>query len=238
MRISRDTHHVAMAMMEAGRLDRTELARMVDHTLLKPDATHADLTASCAVARRHAVGAMCVRPIDVSQAAQILADTEVRVITVIGFPMGYAVARAKAFEAEAAIADGARELDMVINIVALKSGDHAAVQEDIAGVVNVDPSVPVKVIIETCYLSDEQKVSACKLAVDGGAQFVKTSTGFGPAGATEADVRLLRRTVGPDFGVKASGGIRTAVQAMAMIEAGADRLGVSATDAIMAGWGA
>ncbi len=222
--------------MPTQHIEKNELARMLDHTILKPQLTRSDLEASCEVAARYDVGCMCVRPCDAREAVSLLRGTDVKIITVIGFPLGISGSNVKAFEAEHAIADGALELDMVINITALKSGDHKLVNGDIRAVVNVDQDIPVKVIIETCFLSDDEKVRACKLAVDAGAGFVKTSTGFGTGGATAKDVQLIRSVVGPDFGVKASGGVRTFEVAMVMIKAGADRLGVTATEAIMKGW--
>ena len=222
--------------MPIRHIERKELAKMLDHTILKPQLSRASLEASCEVARRYKAGCMCVKPCDVVEAVNLLKGTDVKVITVIGFPLGIAKSNVKAFEAKQAIADGALELDMVINITALKSGDDKLVNDDIRAVVDVNQDIPVKVIIETCFLTDDEKVRASKITVDAGAMFVKTSTGFGTGGATVEDIQLIRNVVGPDFGVKASGGVRTFEVAMAMIKAGANRLGVTATEAIMKGW--
>ncbi|HIC89020.1 MAG TPA: deoxyribose-phosphate aldolase [Anaerolineae bacterium] len=208
----------------------SDLARLIDHTLLKPDATADQIRRLCAEAREFLFASVCVNPTWVSLCAQELAGTSVGVCTVVGFPLGATLTAVKAYETEQVIAAGASEVDMVINIGALKSGDGHAVEDDIAAVVNVahTRSAIVKVIIETALLSDREKVKACSLAKAAGADFVKTSTGFGPGGATEADVALMRRVVGPEMGVKAAGGIRTAAQARAMIAAGATRIGASA----------
>lgn len=213
-----------------------ELAKMIDHTLLKPDATEDDISRLCQEAIEYGFVSVCVNPVWVPFAAELLAGTGVKVCTVVGFPLGANLKDTKAFEARAAVEDGATEVDMVINVGALKSGDHDAVFEDIQSVVEaVGSEVVVKVILETALLTDEEKVTACRLAKDAGAHFVKTSTGFGPGGATEDDVALMRRTVGDEMGVKASGGIRDAETAMRMIAAGASRLGCSASVAIIRG---
>ncbi len=222
--------------MDARRMTRRELARMIDHTLLKPDATEAQIRRLCDEGREHQFMAVCVNPYWVPLCAELLAGTDVRVGTTIGFPLGASRTEIKAVEAEDAVARGAREVDMVINVGALKSGRRDVVLNDIRAVVSaVSGEALVKVIIETGLLTDEEKVIACQLAQEAGADFVKTSTGFGTGGATVEDVALMRRTVGPDMGVKASGGVRDLATALAMIEAGATRIGASAGVAILAG---
>jgi deoxyribose-phosphate aldolase len=212
-----------------------ELAALIDHSLLRPDATRDDIGRLCAEARQHGFGVVCVAPCWVEMAARTLGDATTRVASVIGFPHGDTLAEAKAHEARLALQRGARELDMVMAICALKSGDGDAVLRDIAAVVAVARAqrAPVKVILETALLTEAEKVLACRLAEEAGADFVKTSTGFGPGGATAADVALLRRTVGSRLGVKASGGIRTLADALTMLRAGASRLGTSASVGIL-----
>lgn len=215
------------------------LARMIDHTLLKADATEADIRKLCAEAREHLFASVCVNPANVALCAELLAGSEVKVCTVVGFPLGATTPEVKAFETQQAIEDGATEIDTVLNIGALKSGQAERVQQDIRAVVEACPEgVVTKVILETCLLTDDEKITACLLAQAVGADFVKTSTGFSIGGATVHDVALMRRTVGPDMGVKASGGIRDRATALAMIEAGATRLGASASIAIASGEGA
>lgn len=219
-------------------MNREQVARMIDHTLLKPAATAADIDRLCQEARDNGFGAVCVNPVYVPRAAAALKGSDVAVATVIGFPLGANQPETKAAESRLALQQGAAELDMVINIGALKGGDLEQVERDIRAVVSEARTVPgtlVKVIIETCFLTDEEKRTACRLAQKAGADFVKTSTGFGTGGATAEDVRLMRETVGPTMGVKASGGVRTAQDALAMIEAGATRLGTSAGVAIVSG---
>ncbi|WP_374711641.1 deoxyribose-phosphate aldolase [Symbiobacterium terraclitae] len=217
-------------------MTRAQLAKLIDHTLLKPDATEAQIRTLCAEAREHAFMSVCVNPHWVPLCRDLLSGTDVLVCTVIGFPLGMNRSEIKAVEAEDAVARGAREVDMVINIGALKSGQHGVVLSDIRAVVEaVSGEARVKVIIETGLLTDEEKVTACRLAQEAGADFVKTSTGFGHGGATVADVALMRRTVGPAMGVKASGGVRDLATALAMVEAGANRIGASAGVAILAG---
>ncbi|EFR31922.1 deoxyribose-phosphate aldolase [Eremococcus coleocola] len=204
------------------------LNKYIDHTLLKPEATLAQVDHLIDEAKEYNFMSVCINPTWVSHAAERLADTDVKVCTVIGFPLGANTSALKAFEASSAIDDGANEVDMVINIGAAKAGDWDKVQADIKAVVDVaDHSVVVKVIIETCLLTDEEKVKACQAAKAAGADYVKTSTGFSTGGATVEDVRLMRETVGPDMGVKASGGVGNYQDAMAMIEAGASRIGAS-----------
>jgi deoxyribose-phosphate aldolase len=216
-------------------VNRAELARVLDHSVLKPEATAADIDAGAATARAFGIGFYCVQPCWVRIAAAALAGTGTRIVTVAGFPHGCDRAEAKALAAAMAVADGAAEVDMVQNFGALKSGHATVVAAEIEAVVRAVPGIPVKVILETAALTDAEKKLACRLAVDAGAGFVKTSTGFHPAGgATPADVRLLSSAVGPALGVKASGGIRTLADTLAMIEAGATRIGTSASAAILA----
>ena len=208
------------------------LASYIDHTLLKADATEAQIRTLCAQAREFHFASVCVNPRWVALCAQELAGSGVKVCTVIGFPLGASVSADKAAETLQAVADGANELDMVISVGDLKAGNNETVQADIRAVVRAAAGKTVKVIIEACLLTDEEKTRACKLAMAAGADFVKTSTGFSAGGATVADVKLMRAAVGPNFGVKAAGGIRTREQALAMIEAGATRIGASAGVAI------
>jgi deoxyribose-phosphate aldolase len=214
------------------------LARMIDHTLLAPTATRDEVAALCDEASENCFATVCVNPWWVRLCAERLAATPVRVCTVVGFPLGANRSETKIYEAARAIDDGATELDMVLNIGALKSGAYTAAERDIAGVVkSAEGRGHVKVILETAHLTDEEKVKACVLAQAAGADFVKTSTGFGPGGATEGDVRLMRRAVGPSLGVKASGGVRDQPTALKMIEAGATRIGASAGVRIVRGNG-
>ena len=217
-------------------MKRQTLARMIDHTLLKPEATPAQIKQLCAEAREHHFASVCINPLYVPLAAEELTGSDVKVCAVIGFPLGATPTAVKVYEAKLAIAQGATELDMVIPIGRLKAGQMLAVRDDIAAVAAVchAQAVLLKVIIETALLIDADKVTACNLARIAGADFVKTSTGFAKSGATVADVALLRRTVGPKMGVKAAGGIRTYEQALAMIEAGASRIGASAGITILA----
>jgi len=211
------------------------LAALLDYSLLTPVATRAEIVDLCARAAELGVCAVCVHPRFVRLASLELADTTVGVCTVIGFPLGAASVRTKAFEAKDAVAKGASELDLVLPIGAIKERDLAAVKEDVAAVVAAGGGeVPVKAILETCYLTEDEIVLACRLAVAAGASFVKTSTGFGPRGARVQDVQLMRKAVGPAIGVKAAGGIRTLEDALTMIEAGANRLGTSHAERILA----
>ncbi|UZH05709.1 deoxyribose-phosphate aldolase [Heyndrickxia coagulans] len=205
----------------------TNLAAYIDHTLLKPEATEKDILKLTAEAAQYHFASVCIHPYWVKLAAKELAGTGVKVCTVIGFPLGATTSETKAFETKKAIEDGAEEMDMVINIGALKSGDIEAVEADIRAVVEAAQGKLVKVIIETCLLTNEEKELACRLSVKAGAHFVKTSTGFSTGGATVEDVKLMRQTVGDKAGVKASGGIHTKAEAEAMIEAGATRIGAS-----------
>lgn len=214
---------------------RKDLAPYIDHTLLKPDATREDLRRLCEEARAYGFASVCVNSANVRFCRSLLEGSPVMVVAVIGFPLGASSPEAKAFEAREAVRNGAQELDMVINIGALKSKDYALVLEDIRRVVSAAAPHKVKVIIETGMLTHTEKVVACALAKVGGAAFVKTSTGFGPGGATAEDVALMREVVGEGVEVKASGGIRTSEDADKMIRAGATRIGASASVAIVTG---
>lgn len=213
-----------------------ELNRMIDHTILKPEATEAAVQKIIDEAKEYNFFSVCINPCWVAFASEQLADTDVAVCTVIGFPLGANTPEVKAYEAADAIKNGANEVDMVINIGALKSQQYDQVRQDIQGVVDAAKGKAlVKVIIETALLTDEEKVKACELAKEAGADFVKTSTGFSTGGAKVADIRLMRETVGSDMGVKASGGVHNAEEALAMIEAGATRIGASTGVAIVSG---
>jgi deoxyribose-phosphate aldolase len=212
------------------------IAKMIDHTLLKPEATKEQIVKLAEEAKTYGFASVCVNPAWVKTAYEILKDTDVKVCTVIGFPLGATTPEVKAFEAKNAVENGATEVDTVINIGALKDGNDELVEKDIKAVVDaVKGKALVKVIIEAALLTDEEKVRACQLAVKAGADYVKTSTGFSIGGATVEDVALMRKTVGPDIGVKASGGVRTLKDAEAMIEAGASRIGASSGVAIVQG---
>ena len=208
----------------------TDIAKIIDHTLLKPEATRDQIVQLCREAREYGFASVCVNPCYVKLAAELLRGSSVKVCSVVGFPLGATLPEVKAYEARRAIEEGATEIDMVINIGALKSGDLELVKRDIASVVDVchAKGALCKVIIEAALLTDEEKVLACQLARAAGADYVKTSTGFGPGGATVQDVALMRRTVGPEMGVKAAGGIRSYEAAKSMVEAGATRIGASA----------
>ena len=210
-------------------MNRRELARYIDHTNLKAYASREDIKKLCDEAKEHGFYAVCVNPYRVKDAAEFLKGTDIKIASVVGFPLGATFTETKVQETIMAIKNGASEIDMVINIGALKDGDYETVERDIREVVNAAHSMNaiVKVIIETCYLTDEEKRKACELAKKAGADFVKTSTGFGTAGAKVEDVKLMREVVGKDMGVKAAGGIHTAQEAIAMIEAGATRIGAS-----------
>ncbi|MDG0790889.1 deoxyribose-phosphate aldolase [Cohnella ginsengisoli] len=212
------------------------LAAYIDHTALKPETSRDDIVRLCEEAMQYRFATVCVNPYWVKTAAGLLDGSGVGITTVIGFPLGATSTFAKAAEARDAIASGATEIDMVLNVGALKSGLYEEVERDIARVAEAcEGEAVLKVILETGLLSDEEKVKACELCVAAGADFVKTSTGFGPGGATADDIALMRRTVGPDVGVKASGGVRDAKTARAMIAAGATRIGASASIAIVTG---
>ena len=212
-----------------------DLAPIIDHTLLKPDATREELTRLCEEARKYGFATVCVNPSNVRLCSALLEGSGVAPIAVVGFPLGAMTPNAKAYEAREAVRNGACEIDMVINVGALKSRDYALVLDDIAAVVAASAPRSVKVILETAMLDHDQKVIACALAKIAGAAFVKTSTGFGPGGATAEDIALMRAVVGPEMGVKASGGVRTAEDVRQMVEAGATRVGASASVAIVTG---
>ena len=206
------------------------LAHMIDHTLLKPDATQDQVAQLCYEASKYGFASVCVNPANVRLCAQLLKDSDIPVCVVVGFPLGATSTEVKVFEAQQAIRDGATEVDMVINVGALKSRDYETVERDVASIARAchAGNTILKVIIEAALLTDEEKVVACQLAKVAGADFVKTSTGFGPGGATVEDVALMRRVVGPKIGVKAAGGIRTYADVQKMIAAGASRIGASA----------
>lgn len=204
-------------------------AKLFDHTILKADATKEDVKRICDEAMAYSFCSICVNSYYVKYVAHLLHGSDVKICTVVGFPLGAMSTKAKALEAKIAVLDGADEVDMVINIGALKDGDYEAVLNDIKAVKEACGKALLKVIIETCLLNDEEKIKACELSKEAGADFVKTSTGFSTAGANVEDVRLMRETVGDAMGVKASGGIHDKLQAVALVEAGANRLGTSAT---------
>lgn len=212
-----------------------QVAPYIDHTLLKPDATTAQVRALCAEAHEHGFASVCVNPSHVAFCREALAGSGVMVCTVVGFPLGATTTESKAYEARTAVADGADELDMVINVGLLKARDYRAVCEDIRAVVEAGQGRTVKVIIETSLLDEEQKTAASLLTKAGGAHYVKTSTGFGGGGATVEDIALMRAVVGDEFGVKASGGVRDLETARKLLAAGANRLGASASIAIVTG---
>ncbi len=212
-----------------------KLSKYIDHTLLKPQATKADLENLCREAIDNDFAAVCVNPCNVAYCAELLAGKNIKLASVVGFPLGASIPSIKSAETLMAVEDGADEIDMVINIGALKDKDHELVEADIKAVVGAAEANTVKVIIETCLLTDEEKVAACELAKSAGADFVKTSTGFSTGGATIEDVKLMKETVGDKLEVKASGGVRSYEDAMAMIEAGATRIGTSSGVAILQG---
>lgn len=217
-------------LIDAASLDSVALAALIDHTLLRPDATAAEIDALCEEALTYGFAAVCVQPMWVTRCAAALRGSKTRAASVVGFPLGVTLAEVKRIEAEQLLARGATELDMVLNIGALKSRDLALVYADISAVAEVTRAggAVLKVILETGYLTDEEKVAACVLTRAAGADFVKTATGFGPGGATATDVQLMRRVVGDAIGVKAAGGVRTLEQMRQMVRAGANRIGTSA----------
>ena len=225
--------------IEAAGGVETDLARLIDHTLLKPEATKGEIEKLCAEAKKFVFASVCINPCYVSLCSKLLRDTAVKVCTVIGFPLGATSTATKAFEAEHALRDGAKEIDMVINVGMLKSGEYEYVENDIFAVVTTSRrySALTKVILETSLLSDEEKIKGCVLAKRAGADFVKTSTGFAKGGATVGDIALMRKVVGSAMGVKASGGVRTREDALAMVASGADRIGASASVKIVGGNG-
>jgi len=220
--------------IDGAKID-VKMASMIDHTILKPDATREQLIKVCEEAKEFGFATVCVNSSNIPLVARQLKGSNVKPIAVVGFPLGAATSQAKAFEAKEAIRAGAQEIDMVINIGAIKSKDYKTVYEDIKSVVDASKPYKVKVIIETSQLDEEEKVISCALSKTAGAAFVKTSTGFQGGGATVEDIQLMRRVVGQDMEVKASGGIRTKEDAQKMIEAGADRIGASASVSIVTG---
>ncbi|MBN1571141.1 MAG: deoxyribose-phosphate aldolase [Acidobacteria bacterium] len=221
--------------MDSLPLSPNQLAAVIDHTLLRTDATAPDIERLCAEAREFSFCCVCVNGSWVQHACRLLEGSGIKVATVVGFPLGAMSTKAKRFEAGTAIKDGAQEIDAVINVGRLKHGEDQYVLRELRDIVKAAEGRIVKVILETCLLTDEETIRGCRLAVESGAQFVKTSTGFASRGATIADVELMRKTVGQEFGVKASGGIRDAKTALAMIWAGATRIGTSAGVAIIRG---
>lgn len=216
-------------------MTREEMARYIDHTNLNPKASGLDIECVCKEALQYRFAAVCVNPYRIKQAAELLKGSGVNVVSVIGFPFGATFPEVKAFETERAIGEGANEVDMVINIGALKDGNYELVSRDISAVVKAAGGAIVKVILECCYLTDEEKAMACRISAEAGADFVKTSTGFGSGGATIEDVMLLRRNVPDHMGVKAAGGIRDFKTAYAFIQAGASRIGTSSGPQIIDG---
>lgn len=214
-------------------MDGKQLAKYIDHTILKPDATAAQVKKLCDEAKQYGFASVCVNPSRIALAAEELKGTDVTPCCVVGFPLGAIPSESKAAETAVAVKNGAREIDMVIDVGRAKDGDWAYVESDIAAVKAACGEAKLKVIIETCLLTDDEKVQACLAAKRAKADFVKTSTGFSKAGATVADVKLMRETVGPDMGVKAAGGIHNRAEAEAMIEAGASRIGASSGIAIV-----
>lgn len=211
------------------------LNQYIDHTLLKPESTREQIEQLVSEAKQYNFASICINPTWITYAKRLLDDSDVKICTVIGFPLGAMTTQAKAFETEDAVKNGADEIDMVINIGLLKSGMYDDVKKDIEAVVTASGDKLVKVIIETCLLSDEEKIKACQIVKESGADYVKTSTGFSVGGATIGDVELMRKVVGPEFGVKAAGGARTTSDAEAFIKAGATRIGTSAGVAIVTG---
>jgi deoxyribose-phosphate aldolase len=216
-------------------LSSAQLVAHIDHTLLKADATQAQIEKLCAEAREHRFFSVCVNGSWVAAARHFLDGSDVKVVGTVGFPLGAMASDVKRYETEVAIDDGAHEIDVVLNIARLKAGDDKYVLRELLDVVEAADERTVKVILETCLLADDEKIRACRIVMESGAHFVKTSTGFSTAGATVADVKLLREAVGPKFGVKASGGIRDTQTVLAMIEAGANRIGTSSGVAIVQG---
>lgn len=213
-----------------------ELAKMIDHTLLKPEATAEQIKKLCEEARDYGFASVCINPCQVKLAAKMLRDTDVKVCTVIGFPLGANTSEVKAYETKDAIENGAEEIDMVMNIGAMKSGDYELVKKDVQAVVDAAKGrTIVKVILENCLLEKDEIKKACEICKQAGADYVKTSTGFNKSGATVEDVELMRETVGDEMGVKAAGGIRDTKTAMAMVGAGASRIGASSSMKIISG---
>ena len=225
--------------LDVKTLTQKKLAKTIDHSLLNPIVTDDDLREGCKLADKYHTATVCVKPYHVKRASELLLNSDVTVCMVIGFPQGGHLPKIKALEAEQAIADGAKELDMVINIGALKSKRFSFARQDIKAVVDVarkHKDILVKVILENCYLSDDEKITSCKLAEEAGADYVKSSTGFGTGGATIHDIELMYETVGPRLGVKAAGGVRSLETALDVIRAGATRIGATATEKIIESW--
>jgi len=235
LRVMRDLGAVRFSAAPGTGQPEDDIASHIDHTLLKPDATREQLQLVCDEARQYHFATVCVNAANIPFVARCLAGSSVKPIAVVGFPLGAMTSSAKSFEAREAVRAGAREIDMVINIGALKSRDYATVQEDIECVVGASRPYPVKVILETSQLTRDEKIISCALSKAAGAAFVKTSTGFGGGGATVEDIELMRQVVGPEMGVKASGGVRNTDDAKKMFKAGADRIGASASIAIVTG---
>lgn len=218
------------------KLTKEELARMIDQSLLRPNATEDDIVRFCNEAKRYRFGAIAVNPAYLELAAELLRGSGIRLVASVAFPLGASTLDVKTFEIEDAIKRGADEVDMVLNIGAIKSGKYEITREEMKALVAAAQGKTTKVILETCFLSKEEIIQTCLLAKEAGVDFVKTSTGFGPSGATEDVVRLMRQTVGSDVGVKAAGGIKTFEDALRMIEAGANRIGTSSGVTILAGY--
>lgn len=223
--------------MEAGELNRSTLAALIDHTELHVDATYGDIRRLCLEAVKYGFASVAIHPVNIPLAVKLLKGSTVKVAAAIGFPTGAFTIEGKVFETEDAIKKGAEEIDFVMNVGAFKAKNHSLVADEMRAIRQATGDLITKAILETCLLTDEEKVAACQIAQQSGIDFVKTSTGFGEKGATVEDVRLMRQTVGENMGVKASGGIRTTQDALAMIDAGATRLGVSAGIAIIEGLG-
>jgi deoxyribose-phosphate aldolase len=225
--------------LDVKTLTQKKLAKTIDHSLLNPIVTDDDLREGCKLADKYHTATVCVKPYHVKRASELLLNSDVKVCMVIGFPQGGHLPKIKALEAEQAIADGAKELDMVMNIGAIKSKRFSLARQDIKVVVDVarkHKDILVKVILENCYLSDDEKITSCKLAEEAGADYVKSSTGFGTGGATIHDIELMYETVGPRLGVKAAGGVRSLETALDVIRAGATRIGATATEKIIESW--
>lgn len=215
------------------KYSKRKIAKTIDHSLLKPEMTRDEVRQGCEIAKKYDVASVCCKPSDVAFCAEILKGTEVEVGTVVGFPHGSSATETKVFETKQAIADGATEIDMVLNIGALKSGLYDFVKSDIAAVVQAAAGKMVKVILENAYLTDDEKVTACKLCEAAGAHYVKTSTGYAPTGATIADVKLMRASVSPHVKVKSAGGVRTLDALIEMLDAGVERSGATTTSVML-----
>jgi deoxyribose-phosphate aldolase len=232
--VTQEGHVSTTSTLNSKTITYAQLAKTIDHSLLRPELTESDVIAGCELAQRYHVASVCVKPCHVKLAKRLLVASDVAVGTVVGFPHGNSTIATKMFEAQEALAAGATEIDMVINIGELRSGHADVVRSEIRVVVNAaHPQAIVKVILENAYLSQEEKVLGCQLVEEAGADFVKTSTGFAPSGATVEDIKLMRATVGPQVQVKAAQGVRTLDQLLAMIEAGATRVGATATATIL-----